>query len=91
MDPAGQADPATGSPAQPNGAARAPGTKRAESVTHGGVRVTRTEEPFRAELASALHPAFLVAAGCCALALVLVAVGLPEERLRRAVEEPEPA
>jgi hypothetical protein len=47
--------------------------------------------PFRAELASALHPAFLLAAGCCAFALALVAIGLPEERLRRAVEEPEPA
>ena len=53
MDPAGQADPATtGSPAQPNGsvpAGQAPGWRRAESVTRGGVRVTRTEEPFRAD------------------------------------------
>ena len=53
MDPAGQADPAAaGSPAQPNGsaaAAQAPGTKRTESVTRGGVRVTRTEERFRAD------------------------------------------
>jgi anthranilate synthase len=38
VDPAGQADQAT-----------APGTRRAESVTRGGVRVTRTEEPFRAD------------------------------------------
>jgi anthranilate synthase len=53
VDPAGQADPAAaGSPAQPNGsaaAAQAPGTKRTESVTRGGVRVTRTEERFRAD------------------------------------------
>ena len=53
MDPAGQADPAAaGGPAQPNGsvsAARVPGTRRAESVTRGGVRVTRTEEAFRAD------------------------------------------
>jgi anthranilate synthase len=52
VDPAGQADPATGGPAQPNGsvpAARQPGSKRAESVTRGGVRVTRTVEPFRAD------------------------------------------
>jgi anthranilate synthase len=53
VDPAGQADPeAAGSQAQPNGsvpAARAPGTKRAESITRGGVRVTRTEQPFRAD------------------------------------------
>ena len=38
MDPAGQADQAA-----------APGAKRAESVTRGGVRVTRIEEPFRAD------------------------------------------
>ena len=52
MDPAGQADPATGAPAEPNGsvpAAQAPGTRRTESVTRGGVRVTRTEKPFRAD------------------------------------------
>ena len=53
MDPAGQADPAAaGSPAQPNGsvpAGQVPGWRRAESVTRGGVRVTRTEEPFRAD------------------------------------------
>ena len=30
-------------------------------------------------------------AACCALALALVAIGLPEDRLRRTVEEPEPA
>jgi MFS family permease len=45
---------------------------------------------FRSELASALHPAFLLAAACCVLALALVAFGLPEERLRRTLEEPEP-
>ena len=33
MDPAGQA----------------PGQRRTESVTRGGVRVSRTEEPFRAD------------------------------------------
>ena len=53
MDPAGQAAPAAaGSPAQPYGsvpAGQAPGWRRAESVTRGGVRVTRTEEPFRAD------------------------------------------
>jgi anthranilate synthase len=51
VDPAGQADPAAGSPAQANGSAagRAPGARRAESVTRGGVRVTRTEEPFDAD------------------------------------------
>jgi anthranilate synthase len=53
VDPAGQAAPAAaGSPAQPYGsvpAGQAPGWRRAESVTRGGVRVTRTEEPFRAD------------------------------------------
>jgi anthranilate synthase len=53
VDPEGQADPAAeASPAQPNGslpAGQAPGIRRAESVTHGGVRVTRIEEPFRAD------------------------------------------
>ncbi len=53
MDPAGQADPAAaGSPAQPYGsvpAGQAPGWRRAESVTRGGVRVTRIEERFRAD------------------------------------------
>ena len=53
MDPAGQAAPAAaGSPAQPHGsvpAGQAPGWRRAESVTRGGVRVIRTEEPFRAD------------------------------------------
>jgi MFS family permease len=42
-------------------------------------------------LAIALRPAFLFAACVCAVALVLVAVGLREERLRRSFEEkPEP-
>src|SRR5260221_7224161 len=55
MDPAGQAD-ASG-PARSNGTGaggmagtngQAQGRRRTESVTRGGVRVTRTEEPFSA-------------------------------------------
>ena len=42
MDPAGQGDLA----AQ---ARQGPARQRTESVTRGGVRVTRTEEPFRAD------------------------------------------
>ena len=42
MDPAGQGDLA----AQ---ARQGPARRQTESVTRGGVRVTRTEEPFRAE------------------------------------------
>ena len=38
-------------------------------------------------LAAALRPAFLFAACVCVVALVLVAVGLREERLRRSFEE----
>ena len=42
MDPAGQGDLA----AQ---ARQGPARQQTESVTRGGVRVTRTEEPFRAD------------------------------------------
>jgi hypothetical protein len=41
VDPAGQADPA----AQ---ASRAPAAEQTQAVTAGGVRVTRTAEPFSA-------------------------------------------
>jgi MFS family permease len=42
---------------------------------------------FKHALAVALQPAFLFAACVCAAALLLVAVGLREERLRRSLEE----
>jgi hypothetical protein len=43
--------------------------------------------PIQGALAEALQPAFLFAACVCAAALVLVAVGLREERLRQSLEE----
>jgi EmrB/QacA subfamily drug resistance transporter len=43
--------------------------------------------PIQAALAEALQPAFLFAACVCAAALVLVVVGLREERLRQSLEE----
>ncbi len=55
-------------------------------------RVPRAAEPqalpplFRAELADAMRPAFLVAAGVCVAAFLLLVFGLEERPLRRRLE-----
>ncbi len=52
-----------------------------------GAALHRLPPRARAQLASALHPAFLTAAAVCALALLIVIVGVKEVPLRRSFEE----
>jgi EmrB/QacA subfamily drug resistance transporter len=49
--------------------------------------VRRLAPAARAELASALHPAFYAAAGLCLAVLVIVALGMKEVPLRRTFDE----
>ena len=62
-----------------------PPAARNEQVAH------RLAPLARAELAHALHPAFLASACVCAVVLVLVAIGIHEVPLRRGFEDPQAA
>ncbi len=57
-------------------------------VGSGGTLVHRLPPGLRADLASALRPAFLAAALLCVLVLVVVIVGVREVPLRKGFEEP---
>ena len=61
------------------------------SVRAEGVAVHRLRAAARAQLSSALHPAFLAAAAVCVLAFVLAFVGIKERPLRRGCRGPVPA
>jgi hypothetical protein len=55
-----------------------------------GAALHRLPPRARAQLADALHPAFLSAAFVCAIVLVLVVFFVKEVPLRRGFEEPAP-
>jgi len=57
-------------------------------VGSGGTLVHRLPPALRADLASALRPAFLAAAFLCVLVLVVVIVGIHEVPLRKGFDEP---
>jgi EmrB/QacA subfamily drug resistance transporter len=60
-------------------------------AAQNGTVVHRLPPELRVELAAALRPAFLAAAGLCVLVLVLVALGMRETPLRRGFEETDVA
>jgi EmrB/QacA subfamily drug resistance transporter len=57
-------------------------------VGRGGTVVHRLPPALRADLASALQPAFLAAASLCVVVLAVVAFGIREVPLRKGFEEP---
>jgi EmrB/QacA subfamily drug resistance transporter len=57
-------------------------------VGSGGTLVHRLPPALRADLASALQPAFLAAASLCVVVLLVVIVGVHEVPLRKGFEEP---
>jgi len=54
---------------------------RGQTVAH------RLADPARSQLASALHPAFLLATGACAVVLLVAFFGIEQRPLRRSLEE----
>jgi hypothetical protein len=57
------------------------------AVRDQGVAVHRLPPAARAQLAHALHPAFLAAAGVCLVAFVIALVGVQEQPLRKGFED----
>ena len=60
------------------------------SFKGGGVIVHRLPEAARHELASALHPAFLLGVVLCVVMLVAIYLGLEERPLRSTLDDLEP-